>query len=258
MQTQAQKIAAFRSLHERGCFQVPNPWDVGSARYLEALGFKALASTSAGFAWSMGRLDYGLKVDEVVAHLALLTAAVDLPVNADFEGGFAVEPEGVAANVTRAVVEGGVAGLSIEDRAEPGASPPLLDFDLSVARIKAARAAIDAIGTGVLLTARCEGLLVGMTDLSEIVERLKAYAEAGGGLPVRARAEARRTGARGLRRVGAQANQCDRPARLDRRSHGVARRPADQRRRNPCVRGLWRGDAGRQGVAGRRDHRWRG
>ena len=179
MQTQAQKIAAFRALHERGCFQMPNPWDVGSARYLEVLGFKALASTSAGFAWSMGRLDYGLKVDEVVAHLALLTAAVELPVNADFEGGFAVEPEGVAANVTRAVVEGGVAGLSIEDRAEPGASPPLLDFDLSVARIKAARAAIDATGTGVLLTARCEGLLIGMTDLSEIIQRLKAYAEAG-------------------------------------------------------------------------------
>ena len=121
MQTQAQKIAAFRSLHERGCFQVPNPWDLGSARYLEALGFKALASTSAGFAWSMGRLDYGLKVDEVVAHLALLTAAVDLPVNADFEGGFAVEPEGVAANVTRAVVEGG--GPVSRSRIGPSRAP---------------------------------------------------------------------------------------------------------------------------------------
>ena len=179
MTTQAEKIAAFRALHEAGCFQMPNPWDVGSARYLQALGFKALASTSAGFAWSMGRMDYGLKVDEVVAHLAQLTAAVDLPVNADFEGGFAVDPEGVAVNVTRAVIEGGVAGLSIEDRSEPGAAEPLLDFDLSVARIRAARAAIDATGMNAVLTARCEGLLLGMTDLGEIVDRLKAYSDAG-------------------------------------------------------------------------------
>lgn len=179
MTTQADKIAAFRALHERGCFQMPNPWDVGSARYLQALGFKALASTSAGLAWSMGRLDYGLEVDEVVAHLAQVTRAVDLPVNADFEGGFAIEPEGVALNVTRAVKEGGVAGLSIEDRSAPGAADPLLDFGLSVARIRAARRAIDATGLEVVLTARCEALLLGLTDLEAVIARLRAYSEAG-------------------------------------------------------------------------------
>src|ERR1700744_2085565 len=115
---QADKVAAFRKLHESGCFALPNPWDAGSARYLQALGFKALASTSAGFAWSTGRMDYQLSVDDVLGHLATLCAASDLPVNADFEGGFAVEPEGVAANVTRAVATG-VAGLSIEDRRQP-------------------------------------------------------------------------------------------------------------------------------------------
>lgn len=179
MTTQADKIAAFRALHDGGCFQMPNPWDVGSARYLQALGFRALASTSAGFAWSMGRLDYGLQVDEVVAHLHELTRAVDLPVNADFEGGFAVAPDGVAINVTRAVKEGGVAGLSIEDRSAPGSTEPLLEFELSVARIAAARAAIDATGLDVVLTARCEALLLGLTDLDAVIARLKAYSEAG-------------------------------------------------------------------------------
>ena len=176
--TQADKVAAFRKLHESGCFLLPNPWDGGSARYLEALGFKALASTSAGFAWSMGRMDYGLKVDEVVDHLAVLCRASALPVNADFEGGFAVEPEGVASNVKKAVAAG-IAGLSIEDRSEAGASDPLLAFDLSVERIRAARAAIDETGTGVVLTARCEAYLVGQTDIDLTVERLTAYAEAG-------------------------------------------------------------------------------
>jgi 2-methylisocitrate lyase-like PEP mutase family enzyme len=177
--SQADKIEAFRALHESGCFPIPNPWDAGSARYLEVLGFKALASTSSGFANSLGRLDYGLTVDQVVAHLAVLTAAVDVPVNADFEGGFAVEPEGVAANVARAVTEGGVAGLSIEDRTERGSAEPLFELGLAVERIKAARAAIDATGLRAVLTARCEGLLLGVTDLPVIIGRLQAYAEAG-------------------------------------------------------------------------------
>ncbi len=178
MTTQNDKTAAFRKLHESGCFALPNPWDAGSARYLQALGFKALASTSAGFAWTTGRLDYQLTVDDVIDHLAALCAASDLPVNADFEGGFAVEPEGVAANITRAV-QAGVAGLSIEDRAEPGVPFPLLETGLAVARIKAARAAIDATGTGVVLTARCEAFLVGQSDLDLVIQRLTAFAEAG-------------------------------------------------------------------------------
>ncbi len=175
--TQSEKIAAFRALHEAGCFALPNPWDVGSARYLQALGFEALASTSAGFAWSTGRLDYQLGVDDVVAHLAALCAGVDLPVNADFEGGFAIEPEGVAANVAKAV-RAGVAGLSIEDRST-GPSGPLFEFPLAVERIVAARAAIDATGKRVVLTGRCEGYLVGQAELAPTIERLIAYAEAG-------------------------------------------------------------------------------
>ena len=175
---QADKVAAFRQLHEGGCFALPNPWDAGSARYLQALGFKALASTSAGFAWSTGRLDYNLKLDEVLDHLRILCAASDLPVNADFEGGFAVAPEGVATNVTLAV-KAGVAGLSIEDRSAPGADHPLLDLDLAAERIRAARAAMDATPTGAMLTARCEGYLVGQADLKPTIARLVAYAEAG-------------------------------------------------------------------------------
>jgi len=175
---QADKVAAFRQLHESGCFALPNPWDAGSARYLQALGFKALASTSAGFAWSTGRLDYNLKLDDVLDHLRILCTASDLPVNADFEGGFAIAPEGVATNVTLAV-EAGVAGLSIEDRSAPGAADPLLDLGLAADRIRAARAAIDATPTGAVLTARCEGYLVGQTDLKPTIARLIAFAEAG-------------------------------------------------------------------------------
>jgi 2-methylisocitrate lyase-like PEP mutase family enzyme len=174
----AEKIAAFHALHESGCFALPNPWDAGSARYLEALGFKALASTSAGFAWSTGKLDYQLRLDELLEHLRILCTASDLPVNADFEGGFAVAPEGVAANVVRAL-EAGVAGLSIEDRSEPGALEPLFDLDLAVDRIRAARRAIDESRTGVVLTARCEGYLVGRAALEPTLARLIAYAEAG-------------------------------------------------------------------------------
>lgn len=175
---QADKIAAFRALHQEGCFALPNPWDAGSARYLEALGFKALASTSAGFAFSLGKLDYQLTLDLVLAHLAALSAASDLPLNADFEGGFAIGPEGVAANVKRAV-EAGVAGLSIEDRSEPGAADPLLALDLAVDRIRAARKTIGETGLDVVLTARCEGYLVGRTELTPTLDRLVAFAEAG-------------------------------------------------------------------------------
>src|SRR3954452_4832228 len=140
--TTAEKRATFRKMHESGCFVLPNPWDAGSARALQHLGFKAIASTSAGFAWSIGRADNQVSVDEVCDHLAALCNAVDLPVNADFEGGFAREPDTVAANVARAVATG-IAGLSIEDSTGDSAAP-LYERALAVDRIKAARSAIDA------------------------------------------------------------------------------------------------------------------
>jgi methylisocitrate lyase len=156
---------------------MPNPWDRGSARLLAQLGFPALATTSSGLAWSTGRPDNSVALADVLAHLRAIATAVDLPVNADFERGFAVEPAGVAANVG-AAVETGVAGISIED-STGDAQQPLFDFALAVERIRAARAAIDASGTGVLLTARSEGFIVGRPDLVETVRRLTAYAEAG-------------------------------------------------------------------------------
>ena len=171
------KIERFRELHQAGCFVMPNPWDVGSAHLLEQLGFPALATTSAGFAWTLARPDNGVTVDEVLGHLRAVAAAVTVPVNADFEGGYAVEPDGVAANVKRAC-ETGIAGLSIED-SSGNAENPLFPFELSVERIRAARAALDRTGTGVLLTARSEGFLVGRPDLAETIRRLTAYAEAG-------------------------------------------------------------------------------
>jgi 2-methylisocitrate lyase-like PEP mutase family enzyme len=171
------KRATFRKLHESGCFVIPNPFDAGSARALAHLGFKAIASTSAGFAWTIGKADNRVTVDDVCDHLAALNAAVDIPVNADFEGGFAVEPEGVATNVTRAV-KAGVAGLSIEDSTGDKAKP-LFERSLAIARIKAARAAIDKDQSGVLLTGRCEAFLWGQTDLNLVIERLQAYSEAG-------------------------------------------------------------------------------
>jgi 2-methylisocitrate lyase-like PEP mutase family enzyme len=171
------KRAAFRKLHETGCFVLPNPWDVGGARALAHLGFKAIASTSAGYAWSIGHSDNRVTVDDVCEHLTALCNAVDLPVNADFEGGFAHKPEKVAINVARAVATG-VAGLSIEDSTGDKANP-LYERAFAVERIKAARAAIDADNSGALLVGRCEGFLVGLTDLGMVIDRLNAYAEAG-------------------------------------------------------------------------------
>ena len=177
MTRSADQIVAFRTLHQTGCFVMPNPWDVGSARYLASLGFKALATTSSGFAWSIGRPDNGVTVDEALAHMAAIAASVDLPINADFEGGFAVEPDGVAANVARAVTTG-IAGISIED-STGDADHPLFDFGRSVERIRAARRAIDESSTGVLLTGRSEGFIAGRPDLAATIARLRAYAEAG-------------------------------------------------------------------------------
>lgn len=167
----------FRDLHAAGCFVMPNPWDAGSARVLAQLGFRALATTSAGMAWSMGRADNDVSLEDVLAHLRAIVGAVDVPVNADFEGGFAVAPGDVAANVTRAVATG-IAGLSIEDSTgNPDA--PLFPFELAVERVRAARRAIDASGTGVLLTGRSEGFISGRPELDETLRRLTAYAEAG-------------------------------------------------------------------------------
>jgi 2-methylisocitrate lyase-like PEP mutase family enzyme len=171
------KRTTFRSMHEAGCFVLPNPYDVGSARALQHLGFKAVASTSAGFAWTIGRPDNRVTLEDVLQHLTALCGAVDLPVNADFEGGFAHKPEKVAANVA-AAVKTGVAGLSIED-STGDATKPLYERASAIERIKAARSAIDADGSGVLLTGRCEGFLVGQTDLNMVIDRLTAYAEAG-------------------------------------------------------------------------------
>ena len=176
----AARRAAFRKLHESGCFLIPNPWDVGSARYLQGLGFKALATTSAGFAFSIGRPDSSAAVplERALAHFAEIAAATDLPVNADFQAGYADTPEGVGENVRRCV-DTGVAGLSIEDSTgDP--RRPLYDLDEAVARVKAARAAIDASRTGVLLTARAECHLVGTPEpLKDSIRRLRAYADAG-------------------------------------------------------------------------------
>jgi len=178
MPTVAEKRQTFRRLHEQGFFVLPNPWDVGSALHLQSLGFKALASTSSGFALTLGRPDYGVQRDELLEHLRGISKAIDLPFNADFEGGYAVEPEGVAANV-RLAVETGVAGLSIEDRVVGGDTPGLLEMGLAAERIKAARAAIDADDSGVVLVGRCEGYLVGQPDLAATIARLQAYGEAG-------------------------------------------------------------------------------
>ncbi|MEP7118352.1 MAG: isocitrate lyase/phosphoenolpyruvate mutase family protein [Acidobacteriota bacterium] len=171
------RVAAFRQLHTAGCFVMPNPWDAGSARALAQIGFPAVATTSAGFAWSRGTHDNQVGLEAMLAHLRDIAAAVEVPVNADFEGGFAVAPAQVAEHVLLATATG-VAGLSIED-STGAAAAPLFDRALALARIRAARAAIDQSGTGVLLTARSEGFIVGRPDLDETTARLRAYAEAG-------------------------------------------------------------------------------
>ena len=173
----ADKRQTFHRLHEAGCFVIPNPWDVGSARMLQGLGFKALASTSSGFAWSQGRPDNGISRDMALEHLAELVAATDVPVNADFESGFAADPTGVAQSV-RLAVETGVAGLSIEDSTGDAAAP-LFTLEEAVERLQAARRAIDRAGPETLLVGRAECYLVGRPDLRETIARLQAYANAG-------------------------------------------------------------------------------
>jgi 2-methylisocitrate lyase-like PEP mutase family enzyme len=171
------KRRAFRELHTSGCFVIPNPWDVGSARWLQGMGFKALASTSSGHAWSVGYADNAVGVDMVLAHLKEICDATDVPVNADFEGGYADEPSGVAANVTRCCATG-VAGLSIED-STGNKDKPLYDIPFAVERMKAARAAIDKAAPDVLLTGRAEGFIAGVPDLEQMIARLKAYSAVG-------------------------------------------------------------------------------
>lgn len=177
MTTPREKRAQFRRLHENGCFVMPNFWDVGSAKMLQSLGFKAIASSSAGFAWTMGRMDNEVTLEEKLAHLAAVCAATDAPVNADFENGFADAPDDVAVNVRRAL-DAGVAGLSIEDMIR-SSERALYDTPMAVARIAAARAACDAEGSGGLLVARAEGLLTGGMTVAEATGRAVALAEAG-------------------------------------------------------------------------------
>ena len=173
----ANKRRAFAALHQSGCFVIPNPWDAGSARYLQSLGFQALATTSAGFAWSHARADNGITRDMALAHLHEMVAAVDVPINADFENGFAPDAAGVAENVRLAVATG-VAGLSIED-STGDAARPLFTLDEAVERLRAARGAIDRAGGGVMLVGRAECFLVGRPYLAETIARLQAYANAG-------------------------------------------------------------------------------
>ncbi len=173
----ADKRQAFRHLHESGCFVIPNPWNVGTARYLQGLGFKALATTSSGYAHSLGLSDGDITRDMALAHFREIADAADVPVNADFENGFADAPDEVAANV-RLCVETGVAGLSIEDYSGNDAEP-LYQFDVAVARVRAARAAIDRVGGGIVFTARSEGFIRGKPDMDETLRRLKAFADAG-------------------------------------------------------------------------------
>jgi 2-methylisocitrate lyase-like PEP mutase family enzyme len=171
------RVRLFHQLHESGCFVIPNPWNLGSARALVALGFRALATTSSGFAWSVGRPDHGVSLEEALAHFRGIAAGVNVPVSADFEGGHAADPEAVASNVAAAVATG-IAGLSIEDSTRDNENS-LFDFTLAVDRVRAARRAIDSSGTGVLLTARSEGFIAGRPDLAETIGRLSAFADAG-------------------------------------------------------------------------------
>jgi 2-methylisocitrate lyase-like PEP mutase family enzyme len=175
--TVQEKRADFRALHAQGCFVLPNPWDVGSARVLQQLGFKALATTSSGYAWSLGQSDGSVSRELTLAHMRDMVGATDLPVNADFEGGFATDAQGVAQSV-RMAIETGVAGLSIEDSTgDP--TDPLRGTADAVARMRAARLAIDEAGGDTLLIGRAENFIVGRPDLEDTITRLKAYAAAG-------------------------------------------------------------------------------
>jgi 2-methylisocitrate lyase-like PEP mutase family enzyme len=173
----AEKRIRFRALHEQGCFVIPNPWNFGSARYLQGLGFKALATTSSGYAHSEGFADGAQSRDQVLAHFAEIAASTDLPLNADFEDGLADTLDALAENVARCIATG-VAGLSIEDSPNNGKTP-LYDFDTAVTRVKAARAAIDRAGGDVIFTGRAEGFIRGVPDLDDVIRRLQAYAAAG-------------------------------------------------------------------------------
>lgn len=173
----AEKRRRFRALHETGCFVIPNPWDAGSARWLQSLGFAALATTSSGFAWSIGRPDAGVSLEPVLAHLRTIVDATDVPINADFENGYGSDAQGVADHVARAVATG-VAGLSIED-STGDAARPLFERAEAVDRLRAARSAIDATDGDTLLVGRCESYLHGRPHLGETITRLQAYAEAG-------------------------------------------------------------------------------
>lgn len=171
------RVAVFRQLHSSGCFVMANPWDVGSARALEQMGFQALATTSAGFAWTLGRADTHVTLDQVLDHLRAVVGSVTVPVSADFEGGYAVDPVQVAANV-RLAVNTGIAGISIEDSSGDN-DEPLFELELAVDRIRAARGAIDESGSDIVLTGRSEGFVCGRPDIDETIRRLSAYAEAG-------------------------------------------------------------------------------
>ncbi len=177
MNRQEDRVAEFRRLHDSGCFVMMNPWDAGSARVLESLGFPALATTSSGMAWTHGRADTEVSLSVALEHLRVISTAVRVPVNADFEGGYAVDPDEVYENVT-AACSTGIAGLSIEDSTR-GSDEPLYDIDLAVERIRAARRAIDDGGTGVVLTGRSEGFVAGRPDIDETIRRLRRYADAG-------------------------------------------------------------------------------
>lgn len=175
--TIAEKRADFRALHAAGCFVLPNPWDAGSARYLQGLGFKALATTSSGFAWSRGHADNSLPREEILAHLRVIVEATDLPVNADFESGFGADPAAVGESVGLAV-DTGVAGLSVEDSTGDDAAP-LMPVEVAVERMRAARRAIDERGGDTLLVGRAENFVAGVPDLDDAIARLQAYAQAG-------------------------------------------------------------------------------
>ena len=239
----ADKRTTFRKLHETGCFVIPNPWNVGTVRYFQHLGFKALATTSSGFAHVQGCADGAVPRAIMLEHLREIAGAADVPVNADFEGGYAVAPQDVAESV-RLCVETGIAGLSIED-STGDAAKPLYDFDLALARVRAARAAIDKAGGDVVFTARTEGFIRGRPDLDETIRRLKAFADAGADClyppGIKTRGADRGGGAGGCAKAG-QSSHVERAGLHRRRYRGNGRAP-DQRWWHACARRLERGAA---------------